>query len=317
MNFKTFDLNLLRVLDAMLTERNVTQAAGRIGLSQPAVSSAINRLRRMLDDPLFVREGKAMVPTPFAQSLEEPVRSALDGLELALGGGKPFDPARVNRTFRIFGTDYFSEMLMPKLVDRISQISPRVRLQLVDTNERSVVSQLSDGSLDFALAPPFETPEWVEWTPVFHSSSKAVVSRNNQRLKRQGIAEGEPIPLDLFCDMPHIIFSPIGSFVDWEDQVLAKLGRKRWVAMTLPGFYGVARTVAQSQMLAILPARFAMVLADQLGLSIHPMPFDSPPVGLYLLSHKRNAANAEHLWMRDTIAELLEPLDEIAHPLSE
>lgn len=315
MNFKTFDLNLLRVLDAMLAENNVTRAGERVGLSQPAVSSAINRMRHLLDDPLFVRGGNTMMPTPFAQSLELPVREALDALEYALGGGKPFDPARAERTFRVFGSDYFSEMLIPKLVKRIGDTAPGIRLQLIDTSQRSVLSQLSDDTIDFALAPNFETPEWVARDTVFHSSFLSVAAKDNKRIQRHKIAPGQTIPLDLFCDIPQVVFSVSGGFAGLEDQALTKIGRQRRVIVSLADFYGVARTVAQSQMIAVLPSRFAMALSDQLGLTVHPLPFDMPLERLYLYWHRRHAANAQHIWMRELMAEHLEPLDEFAHPL--
>jgi len=314
MNFQTFDLNLLRVLDAMLHERNTTRVAERINLSQPAVSSALNRLRHALGNPLFVRAGNMMVPTPFAQSLQAPLRQALEQLEATLSGLADFDPALSTRRFRIFGSDYFSEVLMPRLVDLLATQAPGMRLQRLHQDPASFVRQLGEERIDFALMPPEETPGWVGRAVAFHSSVVVVASDGNDRLGRAGIAPGQVLPMDLFCDMPHVQFAPEGGTSSNEDEILARLGRRRRVVLTVPDFYSVGHTVAHGQLIATLPTRFALSLAERLGLATYQVPFEFPMIRLCLYWHSRYSDYPEHRWMRERILEALEPLDELHHP---
>src|SRR5260221_11330294 len=151
MNWSPLDLNLLRVLDAMLGERSATRVAALIGLSQPAVSSALNRLRQALGPPLFVREGSRMVPTPLAESIEGALREALDRIERTLSGAGEFDPAKSTRLFRMVGDDYLSEMLIPDLIGLLAKRAPGIRFQLLPTNPRPHDHQLADGNIDLAF----------------------------------------------------------------------------------------------------------------------------------------------------------------------
>ena len=130
MNISTFDLNLLRVLDALLRERNVSRAAERLSLSQPAVSNALNRLRDLLDDPLLVRVGRSMQPTPRALALEVPIRDVLQRIEESLSADAPFDPASSRQRFRIAVTDYVELILMPRLLKLLAERAPGVQIDI-------------------------------------------------------------------------------------------------------------------------------------------------------------------------------------------
>ncbi|MEI9418415.1 LysR family transcriptional regulator [Mesorhizobium sp. Cs1321R2N1] len=169
MNLNALDLNLVRVLDALLRERSVTRAGEQIGLSQPAVSAALNRLRHVLNDQLFVRRGNDMVPTPRAESLTEPVRAALREIERVFQTGKDFDPAGLERTFTFMGADFFSMLLMPPLAARIAAIAPGVSFRFLDSARGDVSRLLQDDEIDAALERPLEVPDWVSSTPLFHS----------------------------------------------------------------------------------------------------------------------------------------------------
>ncbi len=145
MNFAALDLNLLRVFDAMAIELNTTRTGERVGLSQPAVSSALGRLRQILGDELFVREGNRMVPTERALALREPVRLALRQMEDALAAVARFDPASATQTFRISGSDYFSILLMPRLTAAVMREAPGVTLQMIDHPSAEAVRLLGEG----------------------------------------------------------------------------------------------------------------------------------------------------------------------------
>ncbi|MCX5580898.1 LysR family transcriptional regulator [Kaistia terrae] len=317
MNWGTLDLNLLRVLDTMLYERNTTRAGERLGLSQPAVSAALTRLRGILGDALFVREGNKMVPTPFAASIGDPLRQALGRIELVLAGNAPFAPAKSTRLIRMLGDDYLAEMVLPKILTLLLECAPGIRFQLLPTNPRPLALQLAEDGIDLAFGIIKDAlPEWVVRVLAMHAAPTPVASRSNRYLARAGIEDRHMIPLDLFCEMPQVFFGPDGMLVGEEDAALAGIGRKRNVVATVPDFFSVARVVAQTDLLALLPDRFALSVADVLGLRIYSLPFQMPVVPLHLCWHKRHDDDPEHRWIRELILEQLEPLDAIRYPVS-
>lgn len=315
MNLRTFDLNLLRVLDAMLGARNTTRVAESIGLTQPAVSAALRRLRESLGDPLFVREGNALVPTPFAAGLQKPVHDLLGELETLLSGAGGFTPATSTRAFTVLGSDYFDEMLMPRLAARLTGLAPGMKLKLLPPDLTSFANMLSAGRADMVLSVNVPTPDWIERQLMFAGGFVVVARQGHPRLARLGLGRGEMLPLEAFCDIPQAIFSVDDAFVRPEDEALAALGRQRRVAISVGGFQGVARVVADSDLLGVLPTRFALAVAPRLGLTVHRLPFEAPLVGMFLYWHKRDSADREHAWLRGLVGELLSPQDEIVHPV--
>jgi DNA-binding transcriptional LysR family regulator len=161
MNFAAFDLNLLKAFDALMKERSVTRAGDLIGLSQPAVSNALNRLRHALGDELFVRRGNDMIPTPRAEALAERIRDALVQVELAIAGDAGFDLARAERIFTLMGADFFSMQVMPVLSEQIARAAPGIRLRLIDSGSGDVERLLRDNVIDAALERPLDMPDWV------------------------------------------------------------------------------------------------------------------------------------------------------------
>lgn len=315
MNFQNLDLNLLRVLDAMLRERNTTRVSQKLKLSQPAVSAGLGRLRRALGDPLFVRQGNAMVPTAYAERLSEPLRRLLDDLEATLRGPDDFDPLAMQRPFKIFATDYYSELLIPKLVGMLSASAPGVQLQVVYGREETLFPLIGDGTVDVALYPTLGGPDWAMQVAAVHSSFLLVAARQHSRISRSALRPGDVFPIDLLCDLPHALFSPQGNLRGMEDAALAKVGRQRRVALSVPTFYGVARAVAQSELIGILPSRFATALAQRLGIFCYRVPHELPLARQFLYWHRRNTDSPEHRWLREQILAALEPLDEVKHPL--
>jgi DNA-binding transcriptional LysR family regulator len=316
MNWAALDLNLLRVLDAMLDECNTTRAGERLGLSQPAVSSALNRLRNLLGDALFVREGNRMVATPFADSIREPLRQSLGRIESALSGGAKFDPGRSTRLFRMLGDDYLSAMVLPKLMTLLAERAPGMRFQLLPTNPRPLAHQLADGSIDMAFGFIMQPlPEWVSRVLALNAVTVPVASRNNPRLARAGVRDRGVIPIDLFCEMPQVFFGPEGKLDGEEDAALARIGRQRNVVLTVLDFFSVARVAAETDLVGLLPDKFAHSLADMFGLNVYTAPLELPFIPLHLCWHSRHDDDHEHRWIREHILEMLEPLDAVRYPV--
>jgi DNA-binding transcriptional LysR family regulator len=303
MNFAAFDLNLLRVFDALMRERSVTRAGALIGLSQPAVSSALSRLRHALGDELFVRRGNDMVPTPRAEALAERVREALAQLEQAIYGDARFDPSRADRIFTLMGADFFATLLMPDLAERIAELAPHVALRMVDSARGEVERLLRENVIDLALESPTDMPEWISQQPLFHSPFAVIAARNHKELRKRGVKPGAVIPLDLYCSSPHALRSIDGSMTGLLDEALHKVGAKRRVLLTLQNFQGIARAVAHGRLIAAVPVEFAHAVAKDLGLAIYRPPVEVPPPEMRMYWHKRHDRNPAHRWIRDQVLD--------------
>ncbi|MGR3541468.1 MAG: LysR family transcriptional regulator [Hasllibacter sp.] len=305
-NINGFDLNLLKVLDALLREGSTVRAAERLHLSQPAVSAALGRLRHALGDPLFVRRGQGLEATDHARALAGPVRDALDLAEAVLAGPS-FDPATSRAVFRISGSDFFAEMLMPRLAERLAREAPLMRVHLVDLVPDGYVDTLDRYEVDMALIPSMGLPDRVDHRAVFWSGFSAIARAGHPALK--DLAAGQEVPMDVFCALGHVLFSPEGKARSIGDAALAAVGRERRVAMTLPVFSGVWNAVRGSDLIALIPTQLAEAVAPRAGLAVHrpPMPIDD--VLIEMIWHRRATTSPAHRWLRDVVAEELLPLN--------
>lgn len=308
-NLSSFDLNLLRVLDALLIEHSTVRAAARLGLSQPAVSGALKRLRQSLGNELFFRSGQKLEATEFALSLKEPLQDVLGRVEALIRAQNAFDPATAERSFRISGSDFFAEMLMPALAEHLTAHAPSLRVHLVDLVPDDRVGTLASQDLDFALLPETHLPDWAEGQHVFSSSFSVIARRSHPRTTELALSPGDVMPLDLFCDLGHVLFSTGGNPRGLGDEALARIGRERNVTMTLPVFSGVYRAVAGSDLIALLPSALAHRIADSANLNVFEPPIPVDPARLVLIWHRRFSESPPHLWLRSRITELLHPLN--------
>ncbi|MGS4919637.1 MULTISPECIES: LysR family transcriptional regulator [Mameliella] len=308
-NLLSFDLNLLRVLDALLIEHSTVRAAERLGLSQPAVSGALKRLRQSLGDELFFRSGQKLEATEFALSLKEPLQDILGRVEALIRAQNAFDPATAERSFRISGSDFFAEMLMPALAEHLTAHAPSLRIHLVDLVPDDRVGTLASQDVDFALLPETPLPDWVEGQPVFSSSFSVIARKSHPRTTELALSPGDVMPLDLFCDLGHVLFSTGGNPRGLGDEALARIGRERNVAMTLPVFSGIYRAVAGSDLIALLPTALAHRIADSANLNVFEPPIPVDPARLVLIWHRRFSESPPHLWLRSRITQLLHPLN--------
>ena len=306
-NLSTFDLNLLRVLDALLIEHSTVRAGERLGLSQPAVSAALKRLRLSLGDELFFRSGQKLEATEFALSLQEPLQDVLSRIEALIRAQDAFDPATAENRFRISGSDFFAEMLMPALAEYLTAHAPSLRVHLVDLVPDDRVDAMASQDVDFALLPETPLPEWAEGKPVFSSSFSVIARKAHPRTTERALAHGDVMPLDLFCELQHVLFSTEGNPKGIGDEALARIGRERNVVMTLPVFSGVYRAVASSDLIALLPSAFAHRVSKSANLNVFEPPIRIDPVRLFLIWHRRFSNSPPHQWLGSRIAELLHP----------
>jgi DNA-binding transcriptional LysR family regulator len=302
MNLAAFDLNLLLVFRAMMAERHVTRAGQRIGLSQPAVSAAVNRLRQIFGDDLFLRKGGEMVPTPRALALAEPVADALRRVESALAGSAPFDAATMRRNFAVRGVDYVSYLLIAPLMASLAQAAPGVVVRCVDAQTGSVPELLEEGQIDFAVEVMHQLEDPIRSQFLLRERYVVIVGAEHPEIDRGGeVYSQNAFDLDLYCRLPHVLHSFVGGTTGNVDSALAAIKRQRHVALSLPHFFSIGKAVAGSRMIATFPERLAVRIAPILGLRIYQTPIDLAPITLAVIWHRRNDSDAGHSWFRQQI----------------
>jgi len=307
MNFATLDLNLLRVLDALFSEGSTVKAADRLAMSQSAVSGALSRLRHALGDQLFIRQGNRLVATDYAAALEAGLREELERLEALLTPPAIFDPQTAKGTFRIAASDFFAELLMPPLGDLLQKSAPRIRAQLVDLVPNDYVASLERRNADIALIPDLALPDWVNREPLFNSPFHVIARATNPGIA--GLEGGMQMPMDTFCGLHHVLFSPEGNLAAMGDAALQRVGKSRQVAMTVPVFSGVWRAVSESDLIALVPAQLASKLSGTFGLSVFKPPMEIDPALIIGIWHKRSDNAPLAAWMRSQIFSLMKALD--------
>ena len=304
-NFRTLDLNLLRVFDEVMAERSLTRAARNLALTQPAVSNALRRLRDTLGDELVVRDGQAMAPTPRALALWPTVRQALSQLQASVSPSS-FEPATATTTFVLAMADATAAELMPGLIDILEREAPGVAMRVVPLSTRDPRGLLADGKADLAVG---HFPSVLADLVVRAQSDEAVTFAHQRLYDGQYVCvmrAGHPLArgvltLDKFCAARHMLVSFSGRPFGFIDESLASLGRKRQVVLTVNQFFTAGRVVANSNLLTVLPQHFVSVtgIADQLVL--RPLPFEVAPVHVDAVWHSRMALQSAHLWLRKAI----------------
>lgn len=293
MNLSTFDLNLLRVLDALLREQNVSRAAERLALSQPAVSNALGRLRELLGDPLLVRVGRRMQPTSRAMALEGPIRAALQEIEQTLSGGGTFDPRRSRHQFRMALTDYVEQLCMPRLLARLGERAPGVRIDVVHLSPSLPLEALDQGELDLVVGRFGEVPARFARQHWRSQTLMAVVRKGHPRLA------GE-LDLDRFLRLRHLWVHG-GQTRGMVDQWLAEHGHARQIAYTTPNYLQAAHIIASSDLCVVLPTQLARQFAELLPLQLFDLPFDLGSFLLEMVYVGRRQSEAALAWLIEEV----------------
>jgi DNA-binding transcriptional LysR family regulator len=296
MDLLTVDLNLLKAFDALMAERHVTRAAQRIGISQPAMSAALARLRRLTGDELLVRSPSGLAPTPRATDLADPVRQALAIVVDALGLKQVFDPATVRQTFRVALADLPAQLLAAPLVREVMRIAPNADVRLrTFRDRRDAIGLLDDGCVDVAIGvSPGHEPRILHQA-LFEQRFVGIAAADSG--SAGGFAD-----LDAFCAARHLLVSPEGDDFGAVDAALGKLGRTRRIVASVAAMHLAPEIVAGSDLIAALPEGMVAVspFRDRLDVFLVPVAID--PVAFHLLWHRRNDDHAAQRWLRDAIA---------------
>ena len=301
MNLSSIDLNLLVVFDALVTERSVTQAGKRLGLSQPAVSNALSRLRAAFGDPLLVRTGVTMEPTPRALELVPPVRHALSTLTDAFRGPQRFDPQHSKHGFRVCAADDIELTLLPHLLERIKHLAPGMDIAM-SRRPGEVEQSLRTGHVDLYLGVWFNVPEAFRRHLLRKETFACIARRGHPQI-------GSELTLRSYMEAGHVVVTPTerpGSVVD---TVLSDQGLGRRVVLRTPHFLVAPLVVARTDLIATLPRTIAETCAEFLELSVFNPPIDVPGFPIQMVWHPRTHEHPPHRWLREQIVHAMSPSD--------
>jgi DNA-binding transcriptional LysR family regulator len=306
LNFRTLDLNLLRVFDEVMAERNLTRAAHNLSMTQPAVSNALRRLRELVGDDLVRRAGYGVEPTPRAVMLWPTVRESLAQLQKALAPGH-FNPASTAHHFVLAMADATAAKIMPGLVQRMAQEAPMVSLRVLPLTTRDPRTLLENSDVDLAIGhfpgvmAELAAPHLQEHVPPFqarrlYETDYVVVMRHNHPLASRDLS------LDEFCAAQHLLVSFSGRPWGFVDEALATLSRRRRVVLTVNQFFTAGLVVASSDLLTVLPSHFVSMTGQGHTLVQRPIPLEMPNVRVDMLWHRQTHALSPQQWLRDLIA---------------
>ncbi len=290
MDIKAFDLNLLASLEALLAERNVTRAAERLGLSQPALSAQLAKLRLLFNDPLLLPAPRGMTPTARALALAAPLARALTELRGVVEAGAVFDPVAARFDARIAASDYAQTTLLVPLMERLRATAPGIRLAWVNLDTGAIERQLEQGAIDFALTTPRDAPSSAHSRVVAHDRFVCAMRPGHPLAT-------SPLTLEALCAAEHVQMSPrSGAFAGPADDWLAELGLTRRVALSVPGLLVIPEVLTRSDLIAVVQERVANSFADRLA--VRELPLASPGFTLIAVWHARDQHNAAHRWLR-------------------
>jgi DNA-binding transcriptional LysR family regulator len=293
-----FDLNLLVALDALLAERSVTRAAGRIGITQSAASHALSRLRKLTGDELLVRGRDGMVPTIRAEAMRAPLRRALEEITGTLSSPGAFDPKTARLRAFIGASDYAELVLLPGIMARLVCEAPGVELRVIMPGQ-DPASELAAGKLDFVLMPslPGDESQGIRARKLFNDRFVCIARHGHP------LAKTKTLSLSSFAGAAHALISPWGMEGGYVDDALARLGLQRKVSIAVPHFLVAPHIVASSDLLLTVAGRVAEVVVGPLGLVVLAPPQELGLTGftLSILWHERTHDDPARRWLRDVI----------------
>jgi DNA-binding transcriptional LysR family regulator len=288
------DLNLLIVLSELLKRRRVSAVAAALGTSQPAISNALNRLRRLLGDELFLRTGRGMMPTPLAETLAEPVGYALGTLYDALNAKIVFDPRSSQRTFILAMTDIGETYFLPALMTLLARQAPDVRIVTVREQSDALRTGMEHGDIDLAIGflPDLQTGFF----------QRRLFRQRYVCLLRQGhpLAHGR-LTLKAFLAAEHVAVAAAGTGHSTVDMAIQRLGVRRNVHLRVPHFVAVGYILQTTDLIAVVPQAYARQTLTPFGLTNLPCPIKIPDIAINMLWHARNHRAPDNQWLRQLI----------------
>jgi DNA-binding transcriptional LysR family regulator len=292
------DLNLLVAFDAILKERNITLAAQRIGLSQPAMSSALGRLRRTFDDALFVRTGRGMQPTPYAELLAPPIQRACELIAGSLTIGAAFQPATATRTFSFSMTDIGEAVFLPRLIDALAHQAPKVKVRVLRIPARGAQEAMAAGEVDIAIGLFPDLKAGFFQQRLYRDEFVCVLRADHPRASA-------PLTARAFAEMRHAAIESFGTGHEAAvERAFARQRLHRRIGLTIPHFMALPAIVAHTDLIVTVPRRLARAFAAFPNIALVETPIRIPSFDIRQHWHKRYHHDDANKWMRRLIAEL-------------
>jgi DNA-binding transcriptional LysR family regulator len=293
MDTKQLDLNLLLALDALLAERNVTKAAARLHISQPALSAQLARLRDVFSDPLLTPIQRGMAPTARALELQEPLREVLDNVRAVVDRGAALNPAKAKLTLSLAASDYEQYAVLMPFISRLREVAPQIKVALMRLNGTLLEKQMEAGEIDLAIMNPLTAPPNLRSRHLHDDRYVCIVRKDHPRVKRK-------MTIELMATLEHIVVSPRGgSFRGATDDAMAAHGKKRKVTISASSFLWVPEMVQRSDMMALVPERLVRERSDQLTILESPIPV--PGFSVSMLWNERTHTHKAYQWIREQL----------------
>ncbi len=304
MNLRSFDLNLLTVFDALFETQSVTRASTQLGMAQPALSHALKRLRLALEDELFIRTAQGMVPTPRAKLLAGPVREALHGLGVAIGGEKAFDPASHTQRFDIVMNNWAALTLAAPLATVCHAEAPGIVLNIRPVGRQDIGDLLDRGGLDFAVTNKLLTGRFMA-SELAPDSYVAVARRGHP------VCAAPATSAASLAAFPHLVLSSTGEDDRFFDEWLSAAGCEREISISAP-LLSAPSILRQSDMIAVLSRRAATEFCATADLELVELPFETPAIRHWIVWHRRSEPDPAHRWLCQKLSALAEPQEKKA-----
>ena len=300
MHLSQVDLNLFVVLEAIYREGNITRAGHQLNLTQPAISHALKRLRDLLKDPLFVRRGAHMIPTPFTRNMIDQVRQALQILEVNLRESHKFDPAHTRRNFHISLWEYIESLAIPSLLRRLEREAPEMSITTSRVKRRDLEAELASGSLDLAIDVPMTTSE-----PIHQKRLLVEPFVVMARTGHPGISG--TLDLDTYIAQSHVLVSSRRYGPSLIDVELSRLGFRRTIVLRCQHNFAACRVVSDTNLLLTLSLGHAQILNAGLGNRVYPFPLKTAQLEAQMYWHESVENDSANRWLRQQIESVLSP----------
>jgi DNA-binding transcriptional LysR family regulator len=296
MNLNAIDLKLLIVFDAVMRERSVSRAAQYVGMSQPAVSNALGKLRHVLNDDLFVRVAGGVRPTPRSQELALPIHDVLTQLQSAFDPVE-FAPATASRTFHIAASDHGAILILPDLLERLRSRAPGIQLRVRPKRDHMTLAQLDSGEIDFVLGIFGDLPGRMRHVSLFHDDYVCVMRAGHP-------LAGRPMTLRDFLTADHLAMTHVGETAQLFDGLLARRGLERNITMTINQSLLSPMILRRSDLIMTTLARLVSRVSAFDGLHVMPVPLDLEPAEIRLAWPQTLGKHPAHVWMQEQILDV-------------
>jgi DNA-binding transcriptional LysR family regulator len=296
MKRQNLDLNLLSAFEAIYEEGNISRAAVRLNMSQPALSNALNRLRKFVDDPLFVRTSHGVTPTSRARQLAEPIIKALDLIQNSLNHYSEFNFKESEKIFQIAMSDYCETVMLPRLMDQLTQFAPNIQIKVQVIDTKTLSAKLASGQLDLAIGNLAFLADSIKRQRLFKEGFKCAASKDHPMV-------GDTMSLKEYSKCSHVVVKPKTKACFIGKKLAGKFA-KRNVSLSVPNFLVVPAIIANTRLISILPNRIVKTHMNFYPIKIFDPPFSIEDVNINQYWHEQVHNDPAHKWFRQTIFEL-------------